>query len=202
MTKPWVGTGCYQGVLHWLGTGRGTTHWQNPATLGAVRVSSLVWQSNKWQTIPDARECAPWRQLENVVANDTSQYKGGQVMAWDGGSRGVVHVDLKSVKVRPTHFAIRGPWSELLNIKVHGDHHGDGGNIAKEKQPPKLLAEQLSVDCSQGFCLLPILAVDSECLSSYRAFSLSVTAPAGTAVPPDYMVGCFEIFGDVYQVVY
>jgi len=76
------------GIIHWLGTRKGTASWKNPAQIGMCRVlfSSLSADSEP-----------PYAAVDQAVVRCVSEPKPMQWMC----------IDLMNIRVSPTHYTLR-----------------------------------------------------------------------------------------------
>ena len=99
------------GIIHWLGTNRGTSSWMNPADRGLVVVDGTKKASN---------------------GLDYKHVLGKQVVrcATDGVERAYITIDLKNVYVKPTKYSLRHYASHDTEALRTWELHGSTGTRA------------------------------------------------------------------------
>lgn len=109
-----------QGVLYWLGCGKGKSNYQNPYSIGAVHVGGWVDDPlNAHKAMFELARSASCRAhfvqyqqpvvLMNRGVNARVSIESHNYLLWcdHGMERLPVSVDLKSVALRPTHYSLR-----------------------------------------------------------------------------------------------
>ena len=116
------------GIIHWLGTNKGTTSWTNPVDRGLAVVDGV-------------------KKVNNGLDYKAVLGKQAVRCATDGVERGYITIDLKDVYVKPAKYSLRHYISWDTEALRTWELHGSNGT-RPGKQPEWLILKKHSNDKS------------------------------------------------------
>ena len=145
-----------RGVLHAIGTDWGTTAYANPADSGKVGVGFSDDAANYYSTA-GGHKVGDARQAASVICAHV--HPGADATMWSRGEPNAhFQIDLKSVTLRPTHFAYRGDYggggNHPRSFELQGSNDGVSWTTLSKHSGEAWAGQHVAKDwpiCTDGY---------------------------------------------------